>query len=150
MLVSLIIAASITAIVLGWDLYRRIGPARIAALNDARRRTSLIVSPGEILDGLRRRAVALAVTDSTLFYESRGTKASLELEQVREIEYDTVSAAGVDIRDGRVLRLHSDGRTFEFVLPNDVVSRWYSILPPRRARGEGARVQGWEPIAWPR
>lgn len=149
MLVSLTIAAAITAIVLGWDLYRRVGPAGIAALNDARRRTSLIVSPGEILDGLRRRAVALAVTDSTLFYESRDTKESLELEQVGEIEYDTVSAAGVDIQDGRVLRLHSANRTFEFVLPNDVVSRWYAILPPRRAKGEGAGVQSWEPIASP-
>jgi hypothetical protein len=42
-------------------------------------------------------------------------------------------ATGLDV-EGRVLRLRSDSRVFEFVLRNDVVSLWYQMLPPRRAK----------------
>src|SRR5207237_9318825 len=116
---------------LGWNLYRRFGADRIAELLDRRRTESRLVSRGEFVDGNRHLAVALAVTQSTFFYENADMKASLDLHWVREIEYDTELATGSAVAGGKILRLRSDSQTFEFVLPNDMVPRWHLILPPR-------------------
>lgn len=118
--------------VLGWILYRRHGADRIAGFNEKRRATSRIVSRGELVDGNRHQAVALALTQETLFFENSDMEASIDLQWVREIEYDTELATGLAIASGRVLRLRSHSQTFEFVLPNDVVARWHMMLPPRR------------------
>lgn len=129
----LILVAVIVVGFLGWTLYRRFGADRIQALNDKRRPTSRIVSRGEFVDGNRHLDVALAVTQSTLFYENADMQASLDLDWIREIEYDTELATGTTPPTGKVLRLRSKSQTFEFVLPNDVVARWHMMLPPRRA-----------------
>ena len=118
---------------LGWNLYRRFGADRIQALNDKRRAASRIVSRGEFVDGNRHLDVALAVTQSTFFYENADMQASLDLDWIREIEYDTELSTGTTPATGKVLRLRSRSQTFEFVLPNDVVARWHMMLPPRRA-----------------
>jgi hypothetical protein len=118
---------------LGWNLYRRFGVDRIEALMEKRRATSRLVSRGELVDGNRHLEVALAVTPSTFFYENGDMEASLDLQWVREIEYDTELATGTVPPTGKVLRLRSNSQTFEFVLPNDVVARWHMMLPPRRA-----------------
>ena len=118
---------------LGWNLYRRFGSDRIGALNERRRMGSRMVSRGEFVDGNRHLPVALAVTASTFFYENSDMQASLDLQWVREIEYDTELATGSAIAGGKVLRLRTNSQTFEFVLPNDVVARWHMMLPPRHA-----------------
>jgi len=118
---------------LGWNLSRRFGADRIQALNDKRRATSRIVSRGEFVDGNRHLDVALAATQSTFFYENADMQASLDLDWIREIEYDTELSTGTTPATGKVLRLRSNSQTFEFVLPNDVVARWHMMLPPRRA-----------------
>jgi hypothetical protein len=118
---------------LGWNLYRRFGADRIQSLNDKRRATSRIVGRGEFVDGNRHLDVALAVTQSTFFYENADMQASLDLDWIREIEYDTELSTGTMPATGKVLRLRSNSQTFEFVLPNDVVARWHMMLPPRRA-----------------
>lgn len=128
MLVALIVVGF-----LGWNLYRRFGADSIQALNDKRRPTARIVSRGEFVDGNRHLQVALAVTQSTLFYENADMQASLDLDWMREIEYDTELATGTTPPTGKVLRLRSKSQTFEFVLPDDVVARWHMMLPPRRA-----------------
>ena len=92
-----------------------------------------MVSRGEFVDGNRHLAVALAVTDSTFFYENSDMQASLDLQWVREIEYDTELATGTAVAGGKALRLRCYSQTFEFVLPNDVVARWHMMMPPRRA-----------------
>jgi hypothetical protein len=117
---------------LAWTLLRRFGSDRIAALNDKRRSTSRIVSPGEFVDGNRHVSVALAMTKSTLFYENREMRANIDLGFIREIEYDNDLATGVTVVGGKVLRMRSHNQTFEFVLPNDVLARWHMLLPPRR------------------
>jgi hypothetical protein len=58
-------------------------------------------------------------------------QASLDLQWVREIEYDTRLATGMAVEGGKVLRLRCFSQVFEFVLPNDVVARWHMMLPPR-------------------
>lgn len=133
MMVLLSISAVAVIAFLGWHLYRRFGSDRIAELISQRRGSSRLVSRGEFVDGNRHLAVALAVTHSTFFYENSDMQASLDLQWVREIEYDTELATGTAPPAGKVLRMRSDSQTFEFVLPDDVLARWHMMLPPRRA-----------------
>src|SRR5258707_11726466 len=132
MLTWLSIVALVAVAFLGWNLYRRFGADRIAELNERRRTTSRMVSRGEFVDGNRHLEVALALTATTFFYENAAMQASLDLQWVREIEYDTELATGSLPPTGRVLRLRSTSQTFEFVIPSDVVARWYIMPPPRR------------------
>ena len=129
----LVLIAVIALGFLGWNLYRRFGSDRILAFNEKRRGSSRIVGRGELVDGNRHLEVALAVTQSTFFYENADMEASIDLDWVREIEYDTELSTGTVPANGKVLRLRSNSQTFEFVLPNDVVARWHMMLPPRRA-----------------
>jgi hypothetical protein len=133
MMTYLTIAALIAVAILGWTLYRRLGTDRIAQFNDKRRATSRMVSPGEFVDGNRHLPVALAVTQSMFFYENSDMQASLDLQWVREIEYDTQLATGLAVDGGKVLRLRCFSQVFEFVIANDVVARWHMMMPPRRA-----------------
>jgi hypothetical protein len=128
----LLIAAAVALAFLGWNLYRHFGSDRIAEFMERRRATSRMVGRGEFVDGNRHLAVALAVTGSTFFYENADMQASLDLQFVREIEYDTELATGLAVEGSRVLRLRSSSQTFEFVLPNDLVARWHMMLPPRQ------------------
>ena len=127
----IIIAAAVAIALLGWNLYRRFGTDRIATLMEERRKTSRYVSRGSFVDGNRHLDVALALDRSTLFYENPEMAASIDLEWVRQIEYDTRLATGAPIPEGKVLRLRSQSQTFEFVLPDDVVARWHTMLPTR-------------------
>src|SRR5436309_8198871 len=111
------LAAGVVVALLVWNLYRRFGADRIGEINDRRRSSSRMVGRGEFVDGNRHLAVALAVTQSTFFYENRDMEASLDLQWVREIEYDTELATGSAVAGGKILRLRSDSQTFEFVLP---------------------------------
>jgi hypothetical protein len=124
--------AAVVVLFLCWNLYQRFGADRIAALSEKRRTTSRIVSRGEFFDGNRRIEVALALTRDTLHYENADMEASLDLQWVREIEYDTRLATGAAIAGGKVLRLRCYSQTFEFLLPDDMVARWHLVLPPRR------------------
>ncbi|HEX6160600.1 MAG TPA: hypothetical protein VF111_10570 [Thermoanaerobaculia bacterium] len=126
------IAAVVVVLFLGWNLYRRFGADRIAALSEKRRATSRIVSRGELFDGNRRIEVALALTGDTFYYENAEMEGSLDLRWVREIEYDTTLATGAPIQGRKVLRLRSHSQTFEFLLPDDMIERWHLMLPSRR------------------
>ena len=132
MMVWISTAAAVVVAFLCWNLYRRFGADRIEALSDRRRAASRIVSRGEFFDGSRRLDVALALTRDTFYYENADMQASLDLQWVREIEYDTRLTTGAAIENGKVLRLRCYSQTFEFVLPDDVVVRWHMMLPPRR------------------
>lgn len=125
-------------VVLSWNLYRRLGADRIGAFIEKRRATSRMVGKGEFVDGNRHLEVALAVTQETFFYENSDMQASIDLQWVREIEYDTELATGTVPAHGKVLRLRSNSQTFEFVLPEELVARWHMMLPPRRAMGVSA------------
>ena len=131
MLPWLSLVAVVIVGLLGWNLYGRFGVDRIEALNEKRRPTSRLVGRGELIDGNRHLEVALAVTQSTFFYENADMQASIDLQWVREIEYDTELGTGTVPPTGKVLRLRSNSQTFEFVLPNDAVPRWHLMLPPR-------------------
>ncbi|HEX7830463.1 MAG TPA: hypothetical protein VF787_12450 [Thermoanaerobaculia bacterium] len=132
MMVWLTLAAIVVVAILGWNLFRRFGTDRILALNEKRRASSRMVGRGEYFDGNRHLEVALAVTPSTFFYENADMEASIDLQWVREIEYDNELATGSVPPNGKVLRIRSSSQTFEFVLPEATVARWHVMLPPRR------------------
>ena len=134
----LIVVALIAVGLLGWTLYRHFGADRIAELNEKRRSTSRMVGVGEFVDGSRHLKVALAVTQSEFFYENSDTSGALDLQWIREIEYDNELATGRVVAGGKVLRLRSQSQTFEFVIPGDSVARWHMMLPPRKAADTSA------------
>ncbi len=119
--------------VLGLTYYRQVAGGRITKLNDRRRTSSRLVSTGTFFDGNRHMPVALAMTESTFYYENSDMEASLDLDRVREIEYDTELATGLAVASGKVLRLRSDSQSFEFVLQPDAVALWQAALPARGA-----------------
>jgi hypothetical protein len=125
------VVAAVFAVILGWNLYRRFGSDRIQEINDKRRATSRLVGRGDFVDGNRHLPVALAITQSTLFYENHDMQASIDLQWIREVEYATDLATGSRMTSGKVMRLRSQSQTFEFVLPDDMVARWHTMLPAR-------------------
>jgi hypothetical protein len=126
-------AAVAVAAFLAWNLYRRFGADRLEAFNEKRRPTSRLVSRGQLVEGNRQVDVALALNNSTFFYENADMQASLELIWVTEIEYDTQLSTGRSVAGGKVLRLRCYSQLFEFILPDAVATRWPMALPPRRA-----------------
>jgi hypothetical protein len=131
MLTLITVGAAAFVVIMGWNLFRRFGSDRIQELNDRRRPTSRLVGRGEFVDGNRHLPVALAITQSTLFYENRDMQASIDLQWIREVEYATDLATGSRMLSGKVLRLRSQSQMFEFVLPDDMVVRWHTMLPAR-------------------
>lgn len=124
--------AILTLGVVAWSLFRRFGVDGIPALVEKRRASSRMVSRGTFVDRGHQVPVALALSQSTFFYENGDLQDGLDLHWVRQIEYDSNLASGEAAVDGKALRLICYGKTFEFVLPNDVVERWHMMLPPRR------------------
>lgn len=114
-------------------LYRQGGPSRIDAIARQRGPTSRLVTSGEFVDGSRHLKVALALTDTVLFYEDSDVQAYLDLQWITEIDYDTRLATGHAIEHGKVLRIRCNSQLFEFILPDDVVPAWQAMLPSRRA-----------------
>ena len=91
-------------------------------------------SAAEFVEGNRHLQVALALTNSDLFYENADMEASLDLRWIREIEYDTRLATGPAVEGGQVLRIRCVSQLFEFVLPTAVAMRWQTALPARAAK----------------
>ena len=128
----LIVAAAAVIAVLSWNLFRRFTSDQLQVINDRRRPTSRIVSRGEFIDGSRRLEVALALTGTAFYYESSTVQASLDLEWIEEVDYDTNLATGRSITGGKVMRLRCHRQVFEFVLPSDASAAWETALPAGR------------------
>jgi hypothetical protein len=102
----------------------------------ARRRTSSrLVSRADLVEGMQRIPVSLALTNEAIYYENPDLDASLDLQHIEEVEYDNETATG-QVLDGNALRLRSHGHTFEFVLDPDSTGKWRAMLPARRL-GQG-------------
>lgn len=126
-----IAGAAVVLFFLSRSLLRRFGTDGIQVFLDKRRATSLLTTRGDFVDGDRHVDVAMALTSQTLFYENRDMEASLDLQWVSEVEYDTRVQTGAHIGDGEVLRLRCYSRCFEFVVPADSITRWQAMLPAR-------------------
>jgi hypothetical protein len=96
------------------------------------RGSSKLVSRAEYVEGAEKIPVALALTDSSFFYENADLEASFDLDRLDEIEYDDDLATGAKLHAGcGVLRLRSHGATFEFVLEKGDCAKWEAALPRR-------------------
>jgi hypothetical protein len=93
--------------------------------------TSRVCSRADYVEGIERIPVALALTNDTLYYENSDLQASLELQNIDEVEYDDETATGKSV-DGKALRLRSHGHTIEFVLDANDAKLWQTALPPHR------------------
>ena len=100
-----------------------------------RRGSSRLVSRADLVEGMERIPVALALTNEAIFYENPDIDASLDLQQIEEVEYDNETTTG-QVLDGNALRLRAHGHTFEFVLDADSTGKWRAMLPARRL-GQG-------------
>lgn len=131
MLITVVAVAAV--LLLARSLHRRLTADGIHLLVEKRRAGSLVASRGCVVDGSRRVDVAMALTGPTLFYESDEINASVDLEWVNEVEYDTCIGSGASVDAGKVLRLRCHNRNFEFIIPDDALLRWQTMLPERRA-----------------
>ena len=100
---------------------------------------SRVCSRADLVEGIERIPVALALTDDTIYYENPDLEASLELGRIEEVEYDDETATGHHVV-GKALRLRSHGHMFEFVLESEVARKWQMALPAHRM-DDGPAVQ---------
>lgn len=132
---AVFVAVVVVGVVVAFMASRRAN-SHIQQLAEKRRATSKVVGRGAYVESGSRIDVALALTDSTFFYENDALQASLDLSRVDEVEYDDELSTGSSISDGKVMRLRSHSRTFEFVVPSSDVQRWESALPPHQVSDE--------------
>ena len=135
------IAGIIVLAVLVYVFLRMRRQDQISGMMEKRRAGSRLVSTAEFVSGRERLPVALALTDSALFYENPDLEASLELDRIEEVEYDDELTTGHSVPAGtRALRLRSHGTSVEFVLSAADATRWEQALPGRRGDRPAARV----------
>jgi hypothetical protein len=128
----IILISSIVVAVLVFSLWKRFAADGMQRLNDGRRGSCRLVGRGELVDGSRHVPVALALNDSTLFYENDDMSATLDLEYVQEVEYDNELSTGQDVPVGKVMRLRCFSKAFEFILDSATALQWEAILPAVR------------------
>jgi len=128
----ILIAATLAVAGSFWAVYRKLGSRHLQSIIERRRPSSRIVSLGEFVDGSRHLAVALALTDAAFYYENSDMQASLDLEWIEEVSYESELATGRAVVGGQVLRLRCQRQLFEFVLSNDVVAAWKAAMPAGR------------------
>ena len=122
----------VAAVFLAINLWKQMAAERLAAFSERRRATSEHVSRGQIVDGRRHQDVALALTGSALIYENSHLQGSLDRKLIQEVGYEDELSTGERIGSGKVLRIRCFSKTFEFVLPWDVVREWQAVLPAHR------------------
>ena len=100
---------------------------------------SRVCSRADLVEGIERIPVALALTDDTIYYENPDLQASLELRRIDEVEYDDETATGRSVV-GKALRLRAHGHAFEFLLDQGTARQWEELLPPHRLDAAPARA----------
>jgi hypothetical protein len=117
---------------LAFSLFKRFADDRFEALTERLRNSSRLVSRAQLVEGTRHLEVALALTDSSVIYESADGQSSVDRQWIQEVGYESELSTGQRVVDGKVLRLRCFSKTFEFVLSPSVVREWESILPAHR------------------
>ena len=129
---TLFLLAGVVAVILTINLYKQLAAERLAKFSELRRASSQQVSRGQIVDGRRHENVALALTQTSLIYENSHMHGSLDREWIQEVGYEDELATGERVGSGKVMRIRCFSKTFEFVLPWDVVREWQAVLPAHR------------------
>ena len=122
--------AAVAAVV--WYMMRARSADQIQKIITKHQQASRLVSKAEFVEGRNRMPVALALRDRSIHYENTDLEAELELERIDEVEYSDELATGMDVNNGRVLRLRSHGHSFEFLLEPRAAEEWAAMLPSHR------------------
>jgi hypothetical protein len=138
-LTILTVVGVVVAAVLLWMYLRMRAKDHIEELMAKRRGSCRIVSRADLLEGLEKIPVSLALADDALHYENADLQATLELGRIEEIEYDDETATGRSVV-GKALRLRSHGHSFEFLLDLATARQWEQLLPPHRMDEVPARA----------
>lgn len=115
-----------------WFMVKRRSDGRIDVLLKRRASGAHLAGKADYVEGMQHIPVIMAINDSMLTYENEDLQAELELGRIEEVEYDDELSTGKDVPNGRVMRLRSHGRAFEFILSNSEADKWVSKLPPHR------------------
>jgi hypothetical protein len=108
----------------------------VGAFVEKRRAGSKLVSRAEYVEGVEKIPVALALTDTALYYENPDLEASFDLDRIDEVEYSQELTTGRSHdTHHEVLRLRSHGASFEFLLEKADCAKWMAALPPRTLEG---------------
>jgi hypothetical protein len=124
--------AGVAVAILTFSLFKRFAADRFDAFAARLRDSSRLVSRGELVDGNRHLAVALALTDASFIYESTDGQSSFDRKWIQEVEYENQLSTGQSVGDRKVLRLRCFSKTFEFVLSQQAIQQWQLILPAHR------------------
>jgi hypothetical protein len=128
----LVVTAAVIAVALLTLWYARLRAGdRISAIIVRNGTTSMLSSRAQLIDGANHIPVALSLDDAHVTYENSDLHASIDVQQIDEVEYGSDLITG-GIADGAILRLRSHGRAFEFVLDVGVADQWSHQLPPHR------------------
>ena len=121
----------ILLVALVWLFIRTRGKDEMAALVARRQASSKAVGRAEFVEASERIPVIVAVDDRCFYYENSDLQASLDLDRIEEVEYDSELSTGKDVDEARVLRLRSHGHAFEFIMDRPLAERWATIMPQR-------------------
>lgn len=129
---TLLIFIAVAALsALGWSYLRRRRDDRFEVVMSRSRLTSSLCSQAQWIDGGNHIKVALALEPRQIKYQNSDLDASVDLDQIDEVEYESDMVTG-RIADGAVLRLRSHGRAIEFILDVAAAEQWSRSLPPHR------------------
>jgi hypothetical protein len=135
----LTVVGIVVAAALAWVYLRMRAKDHIEELMAKRRGSCRIVSRADLLEGLEKIPVSLALTNDSLYYENLDLQASVDLNRIEEVEYDDETATGRAVA-GKALRLRSHGHSFEFLLDLPTARQWEQLLPPHRMDEVPARA----------
>ena len=119
-----------------WWMMKRRTDGRIDLLLKQRAGNARLAGRADLVEGMQHIPVVMAIDDSLLTYENEDLQAQLELGRIEEVEYDDELSTGKDVPNGRVLRLRSHGRAFEFILTKPEADKWASQLPAHRMQSQ--------------
>ncbi len=123
---------AVAVVFLAVSLFRQFATDRFDAFTERLRGSSRLVSRAELVDGNRHINVALALTDSSVIYESANGQSSVDRQWIQEVEYESELSTGQMVSGGKVLRLRCFSNTFEFVLRSAAAREWEQVLPAHR------------------
>lgn len=126
-LVGLVVVAALV-----WFFFRNQASHHLQEIMDRRKASSKVATMADYVEGMEHIPLIVALSESTFFYENRDLQAEIELGRLDEVEFDSELSTGKEIEHGKVLRLRSHGRVFEFILDPASATEWEKRLPPHR------------------
>jgi hypothetical protein len=135
---TITIVGVIALAVLIWFLLRTLSNDHLEAMIKQRAGSCKMTGRAQFVQGVEVLPVALAIDDRVFYYENADMQASIDVDNIEEIEYDDELSFGKSVTSGDVMRFRSHGQTFEFIVPKQDASKWKSCLPPKHYGEEPA------------